>query len=160
MYRRVAQRLWTMSMRLSGFRIGLMRGDVVMHDHQQRPDDRLETPKQLAKRVGISEGQVRQLLRTGQLGYVMIGSRFHIPMDEWPRFIAATRGRLCHVETKVRDCGTSTGIAAITSPGLSAAAAASAQQARLTAAKLKLSSRNGCSAGAAETGPVIPLRFS
>jgi hypothetical protein len=36
-------------------------------------DDRLETPKQLAARVGISERQVRYLIQTHQLEHVMIG---------------------------------------------------------------------------------------
>jgi hypothetical protein len=75
-------------------------------DHPHETDKRLETPKQLAKRGGISERQVRHLIQTGQLDCVMIGCRVFIPVDEWPRFIAAKRGKLCQDETKVRDCVT------------------------------------------------------
>jgi excisionase family DNA binding protein len=126
----------------------------------QHPVDRLETPKQLAKRVGISEGKVRQLVQAGQLDCVMIGCRIHIPVDEWSRFIAAKRGKLCHDETKVQDCGISKSVAATTSPGLSTVAAASARLARQTATKLKSLSGNGCSAEDAEKAQVIPLRSS
>jgi hypothetical protein len=90
----------------------------------------------------------------------MIGCRIHIPIDEWSRFIAAKRGKLCHDETKARDCGTSKSEAATTSHGRSAAAAVSAQLARRTAAKLKSYSQNGCSTEDAERAQVIPLRSS
>ena len=129
-----------------------------MDDQIHQAGDRLETPKQLAKRVGISERQVRHLVQTKQLDYVMIGSRVHIPADGWPRFIATNRVRSCHDETKARDCGTSTSEAATTSLGRNVAAAVSAQRARQTATKLKSSSRNGCTAEDAETAQVIPLR--
>jgi excisionase family DNA binding protein len=42
-------------------------------------DVRLETPRQLAARVGISERQVRYLVQSKQLEHVRIGSRVHIP---------------------------------------------------------------------------------
>jgi hypothetical protein len=42
-------------------------------------NERLETPKQLAKRVGITERQVRYLLQREELDHAMIGSRIHIP---------------------------------------------------------------------------------
>jgi hypothetical protein len=126
----------------------------------QHPDDRLETPKQLAKRVGISEGQVRHLVQTRQLDHLGIGCRIFIPADAWSRFIAAKRVRSCHDETKARDCGTSTSEAATTSLGRNVAAAVSARLARQTATKLKSSSRNGCTAEDAGTAQVIPLRSS
>src|SRR5215472_15496959 len=43
-------------------------------------DDRLETPKQLAARVGVSERQIRLLIQTRQLEHVIIGCRVHIPI--------------------------------------------------------------------------------
>jgi hypothetical protein len=120
--------------------------------------ERVETIKQTAKRGGISERQVRHLIATGQLDHVMIGCRILIPVDAWPRFIATARAKSWHDETRGRDCGTSKNEVAITSPGQSMAAVASAQQVRRTAAKLKTSSRNGCTAEDAAPGQVIPLR--
>jgi hypothetical protein len=121
-------------------------------------EGRLETPKQLAKRVGISERQIRQLLRNGQLSCVIIGCRVHIPVDEWPRFIAANRGKLWHEETTVQGCATSQSASATTSLGQNTAAAASARLARQTAMRLKSSSVSGYSADGDETARVIPLR--
>jgi hypothetical protein len=132
-------------------------GDVVMDQH---PDDRLETPKQLAKRVGISEGQIRHLVQTRQLDHVGIGCRIFIPADAWSRFIAAKRVRSCHDETKDRDYGGLRNASVTTSAGPNAVAAVSARLARQTATKLKSSSRNGCTAEDAETAQVIPLRSS
>ncbi len=47
----------------------------------------LETPKQLAARVGVSERKVRLLIQTKQLEHVMIGCRVHIPCGAFERFI-------------------------------------------------------------------------
>ena len=51
-------------------------------------NERLETPRQLAERVGISERKVRALIKTGRLEYVMIGARPHIPAGAFARFVA------------------------------------------------------------------------
>ena len=90
-------------------------------------DERLETPKQLAKRVGISEGQIRHLIRKGDLDHVMIGHRVHIPNGAFKRFIASRTVKSCPDETKALDyVGLQSAIAS-TSPGPNTAAAASAQ---------------------------------
>src|SRR5215469_8834457 len=122
-------------------------------------EERLETPKQLAARVNLSEGQVRNLIRTGQLDHVMVGYRVLIPTGAFPRFLERNI-RSCPEETKDRDSVGSISANASTSSGPSGAAAASARLARQTANKLKSSSRSGCSAEAAEAAPVIPLRSS
>src|SRR5262245_25467525 len=106
-------------------------------------DDRLETPKQLASRVGISERQVRQLLQTHQLEHVFIGCRILIPIGAFSRFLDANRVKQCQDETRDRDFAGSPSAGATTSPGPSEAAAASAALARATAEKLKSNSRNG-----------------
>ena len=49
----------------------------------------VEAPKQLAKRVGITERQVRYPLQRGDLDHVMIGSRIHIPDGAFRRFLAS-----------------------------------------------------------------------
>src|SRR5262245_9814403 len=123
-------------------------------------DDRLETPKQLASRVGISERQVRHLIQTRQLEHVMIGCRVHIPVGAFARFLDESKVTTCQDETKDRDFAGSSRDDASISPGPSEAAAASAALARQTAKKLKLSSQNGCSAGDGALGRVIPLRSS
>src|SRR6516165_12427689 len=123
-------------------------------------EERLETPKELATRVNISEGQVRHLIRTGKLEYVMVGCRVHIPAGAFARFIEARKVKPCQDEIKDRDCAGSTSASVSTSPGPSMAAAASARLARQTANKLKSSSRNGCSAEGAAPAQVIPLRSS
>jgi len=120
----------------------------------EQTDERVETPKQLAKRVGISERQIRHLVQTGKLDYVMIGCRIHIPDGAFRRFLAARN------ETRGRDCGGLRSAIASTSPGPNTAAAASARLARQTANKLKSSSQNGCSSEDAERAQVIQLRSS
>src|SRR5262249_36693673 len=127
---------------------------------EHKKDERLETPKQLAKRVGISDRQIRQLVQTGKLDHVMIGCRVHIPDGAFGRFLASSMVRTCQDETKGRDCGGSRSAIASTSPGPSTVAAASARLARQTANRLKLSSQNGCSTEDPEQAQVIPLQSS
>ena len=123
-------------------------------------DERLETPKQLALRIGISERKIRHLVQTKQLEHVMIGCRVHIPAGAFARFIASRKVKPCQDETKGQDCAGSRSATVFTSSGPNTAAAASARLARQTATKLKSSSRNGCSDEDAEQGQVIRLRPS
>src|SRR5215472_4254303 len=123
-------------------------------------DDRLETPKQLAARVGVSERQIRLLIQTRQLEHVIIGCRVHIPIGAFARFVDAKKVTTCPDETRDRDFIGSPSANASTSPGPNTAAAASALLARRTAKRLKSSSRNGCSGEDAEPAQVIPLPSS
>ena len=50
-------------------------------------DDRVETPKQLASRVGISEHIVRKIIRTGDLEHLQICGRVFIPSGACPRYV-------------------------------------------------------------------------
>lgn len=121
--------------------------------------ERLETPKQLAARVGITERQVRHLIASQQLDHVMIGCRVHIPLGAFARFLEASKVKASwHGETKDQSCAGSTSAAAITSAGPSEAAAASAARARQTAKLLKSRSPNSCNNAIDEPGRVIPLR--
>jgi excisionase family DNA binding protein len=120
--------------------------------------DRLETPKQLAARVNISERQIRNLIRNGELEHVMIGCRVHIPADAWSQFIARKRSGNWQDETKVPGSGISQIAEPFISHGLSTAAAASAALARQTASKLKQNSASGCSSESDKMAQVIPLR--
>jgi excisionase family DNA binding protein len=95
--------------------------------------ERLETPRELAVRVGLTERQVRELIRTRQLEHVMIGCRVHIPLGAFARFIDARKVTPCQGEMRDRDCGGSRSGNVSTLPGPSEAAAASAALARQTA---------------------------
>ena len=118
--------------------------------------ERLETPRQLADRVGLSERQVRHLIQTRQLEYVMVGSRIHIPRGAFARFVDANRVTPCQDETKVPAFVGSTNASASTSPGPNTAAAASARLARQTANKLKSSSQSGSNVRGRRDGPSDP----
>ncbi len=123
-------------------------------------EGRLETPKQLAARVGITERQVRHLIQTRQLEHVMIGCRVLIPVGAFARFIEATRVPPCLDETRGRVSAGSPNVTASTSCGPSEAAAASAALARQTANRLKSSSPSSCNSAAGDPAPVIHLRSS
>lgn len=123
-------------------------------------DDRLETPKQLALRVGISERQVRHLIQTRQLEHVMIGCRVHIPVGAFARFLGARKITTCQDETRGPDFVSSQSANASISPGPNTAAAASARLARQTANKLKSSSQNGFNSEGGKAAQVIRLQSS
>jgi len=124
-------------------------------------DVRLETPKQLAARVGISERQVRYLIDAGELEFVRIGCRVHVPIKAFPRFLAK-KVTSWQDETRDHASAGSTDASASMSCGQSMAAAASAQRARRAANKLKRSSQTGCRTKDDAQAPaqVIRLRSS
>jgi excisionase family DNA binding protein len=121
-------------------------------------DERLETPKQLATRVGVTERKIRHLIRTRQIEHVWIGSRVHIPMGAFARFVEERKVEPCHDEIKGHVSVGSKSAGASTLPGLSMVAAASAARARQTASKLKLSSRSSSTRGSDEAAQMIPLK--
>src|SRR5262249_57215147 len=100
-------------------------------------DEWVETLKQLAKRVGISERQIRHLVQTGQLEHVMIGSRVHFRSGAFRRFLDSKTRKPCQDETRVRACDGSRNATPTMSPGPSTAGAASARLARQTAIQLQ-----------------------
>ena len=102
----------------------------------------LETPKQLAARVGLKQRAIRSLISSGKLEFVMIGCRVHIPEGAFERFIEQNRVTKCQDGTAGLNC---TGVPSVnngSSPG-QMAVAANARLVRQTANKLKSSSRNG-----------------
>src|SRR5262249_23570995 len=100
-----------------GIRHSQMGGAAMIHPISGDADDRLETPKQLASRVGSSERQVRYLIETGQLEHVMIGCRVHIPVGAFARFIDARKVMPCQDAIRDRDSVGSPSARASTSPG-------------------------------------------
>jgi excisionase family DNA binding protein len=122
------------------------------------PKEGLETPKQLAKRVGLSVGKVRRLIAEGKLEHVPIGARLHVPAGAFERFIEANKVTTCQDVTRDQSFGGSQNAASTTSPGPSAAAAVSAQRARMTAQRLKTSSPNGSKLEGGKSAQVIRLK--
>src|SRR5262245_8008263 len=116
--------------------------------------ERLETPKQLAERVGISERKIRHLIHTKQLAHVMIGCRVLIPEGAFGRFLAERTVTPCLDEIKGQDCVGLPNVSASTSLGPSTVAAASARLARQTAIRLKSHSANGSSNEGGGLAPV------
>jgi len=124
-------------------------------------NDVLETPRQLAARVGLSKYQIRKLVVTGELEHVLIVKRVHIPLSAWERFIEAnTRGgKSWQGETRDPSSDGLQSAKPTTSPGQSTVAAASARLAQQAARQLRSFSQNGCKSGPAEMAQVIPLKF-
>ena len=120
----------------------------------------LETPKQLAARVGLKERQIRSLIDSGKLQFVMVGCRIHIPEGEFERFIEQNRVTKCQDGTRDQNSNGTAMVQLGTSHGPRMDAAASAALARQTANKLKSSSPNGCKHEAANKAPVILLKSS
>lgn len=57
----------------------------------RRPAEGVETPKEMAERVGIPVSNVRYLIKTGQLAHVYTspGRRNpKIPFEAWERYLA------------------------------------------------------------------------
>src|SRR5262249_42066533 len=120
--------------------------------------DRVETPRQLAERVGIKERQIRNLIRSGELESVQIGSRVYVPADAWGLMIERKRTRTWPDETKAHDSNGIAVAAAGTSAGTKQAAISSAALAQRTAKRLKSSSPNGCRLDSGNTARVIQLK--
>jgi hypothetical protein len=123
-------------------------------------DECLETPRQLAERVGVTERKIRHLINTRAIEHVWIGSRVHVPMGAFARFIETNKVNPCQDETKGPVYVGSKSAAASTSHGANEVAAASARQAQATANRLKSLSRTSFTLGGDETAQVIPLKSS
>src|SRR4051794_30038568 len=68
----------------------------VYRDRTSRMDKRtvsLETPKQLAARSGLSERQIRSLIRCRQIEHVYVGARVMIPQGALESFIEGKKVR-------------------------------------------------------------------
>ena len=120
----------------------------------------LETPKQLAARVGLSERQIRSLIDAGKLEFVMIGCRIHIPDGAFERFIEENKVTPCLDGTRVQNSSGANLPEPTISSGTRMMAATGARLVRQTANRLKQSSRNGSKHEAANTAPVILLKSS
>jgi excisionase family DNA binding protein len=70
--------------------------------------DRVETPKQLAERVGINVRSIYNLIHNGELESVPIGGRVYLPADAWPQFLERKDAALCRkielLEVEVHGC--------------------------------------------------------
>jgi hypothetical protein len=123
-------------------------------------DERLETPKQLTERVGVNEQKIRRLILNRQIEHVWIGSRVHIPVGAFARFIELKKVTPCQDETTGHVFVGSKSAGASKLHGANTVAAVSAQQAQATANKLKSLSRSSSTREDDETAQVIPLKCS
>jgi hypothetical protein len=123
-------------------------------------EPRVETVKQLARKVGLSERQIRGLIDQGKLAHIRVVSRIYVPEGAWARYVAENTVHSCPDETKGPGSAGSTSVVATISAGPSGGARASAALALKTAKRLKSLSRNGSGAEPAQPAPVIPLRSS
>jgi excisionase family DNA binding protein len=118
----------------------------------------LATPKQAAKELGVTVGQIRGLVRENRLAHVSIGSRVMIPRDALQQFILNNTVSACQDETPARAFDSSISAAATTSPGPIMGARVSAARARQIANKLKSRSPSSSNSEPAAPVHVIPLK--
>jgi excisionase family DNA binding protein len=119
-----------------------------------------ESVRQLSRRVGLSEGWIRQRLHDRQLRHAKPGGRYLIPAGAWEEFIQrnTVEADEWDGETKGRACNGSKNAAPSTYVGAKAVEAASARRVLRTAERLKSTSRTGSKDGSEAQGHVIPLK--
>lgn len=139
---------------------GLILGDIVYLDRGREMNCLLETPKQLAMRVGLTVGAIHRLMNDGKLSFVQIGTRRRIPPGTWESYIETNTVRPCRDAIKDQSSNFLLSAGASTSFGQNGAAAASAALVRQTAQRLKSSSRNSSNATRKNLGHVIPQKSS
>jgi excisionase family DNA binding protein len=120
----------------------------------------LLTPKQTAAVMGLTEAQVRGLVRTGRLAHIMVGKRPMIPRGAIEQFISDNMVTPCRVEIQDHVSSGTEAVNAGTSSGQSEAAAGSAARALRIAQQLKSTLPTSSTPPAAEPARVIPLRSS
>ena len=106
----------------------------------------LETPKQLASRIGISVGAINRLVNDGKLSFVRIGTRRRIPPGAWEDYIETHTVKPWRDAIRDQNSYISKGASPSIFFGQSEAAVASAALAQQTANRLKLLSRNSSNA--------------
>ena len=139
---------------------GMILSDVISFDRGPEMDCRLETPKQLAARVGLTVGTIHRLMNDGKLPFVQIGTRRRIPPGTWEGYIETNTVRPCRDAIKDQSSSFLRSAGASTSFGQNGAAAASAALVRQTAQRLKSSSRNSSNATRKNSVHVIQQKSS
>src|SRR5262249_15370378 len=97
----------------------------------------LLTVAQAAAELGLKADRVRLLIQQRRIAYIPIGSRFMIPREALPRFIADNTVAPCLEETPAQGSAFSPSVAATTSSGPNPVARGSAARARQIASTLK-----------------------
>lgn len=108
--------------------------------------------------MGLTESQVRRLIRGGRLAHVAIGSRPMVPRQAMEQFVADNTVTPCLDEIQDRAFDTAVVEGPSTFVGPSAASTASAARALRIAETLKAPSRTSSAAADNPDGRVIPLR--
>jgi excisionase family DNA binding protein len=118
----------------------------------------LATPKQAAAVMGLTESQVRALIREGRIAYVLIGKRSMVPRNAIDRFVQENMVQPCRVETLVPASGILKSGDVTTSSGPTTVAAGSAARALQIADKLKLRLPSSSTNETAAQARVVPLK--
>jgi excisionase family DNA binding protein len=118
----------------------------------------LTTPRAAAEVMGLTEQQVRSLIRDKKIAYVRVGKRAHIPRAAIEEFITQNTVAPCRDEIQEHGCVSSKNEDAFTSSGLKAAAAGSAARALQIASELKSRSPNSSTCEPETPARVILLR--
>ncbi|WP_354205829.1 MULTISPECIES: helix-turn-helix domain-containing protein [unclassified Bradyrhizobium] len=124
------------------------------------PQPALLTTKQASKLLGISDSNVRQLIKQRRIDHVRIGKRSMIRRDRLQNFIDVNTVTTCPDETQALGSAFSTSVDATTLSGQKAVAAASAARARQIANKLSKPSPSSFTPASGIPGRVIPLKSS
>jgi excisionase family DNA binding protein len=120
----------------------------------------LASPKVAAEVMGLTEQQVRSLVRDKKIAYVHVGKRAMIPRNAIEEFIIRNTVAPCLDEIQEHAFASSKSEDAITLSGLNAAAAGSAARALRIASALKSRSPNSSTSAPETADRVIPLRSS
>lgn len=118
----------------------------------------LASPKHAAKLLGLTDAQIRTLMRERRIAYVCVGRRRMVPREALQQFILDNTVRPCRDTIPAPTSVSTTNAAAITSPRPSAAARGSAARALQIANKLKSHLPSSSTSGPAALAPVIPLK--
>lgn len=113
--------------------------------------------KAAAEVIGLTEQQVRSLIRDRKIAYVRVGKRALVRRDAIEEFVTRNTVTACRDETPGSASASLKREDASTSSGLRAVAAGSAARALQIASELKSRSPNSSTSAPKTPGRVIPL---
>ena len=117
------------------------------------------TIPQFCEDEGISRYMADHLINTGQLAYLPIGKRKHVPDGAWEDYVKRSTIQPCQDEAQDQNSSGSKSANAFTSSGPRTAAESSAQRARKINETLKHNSQTSCTKGKNHPGLVIQGTF-
>lgn len=120
----------------------------------------LATPRQAAHLLGLTDGQIRALIRDGRIAHIMIGKRVMVDKNDIKRFIRENKVQPCRDAIPALDCDSSKSGEFGMLLGQKKVAAASAALALQIAETLKSSSQTSFGHGSGPKARVIRLKSS